>query len=434
MKSSDRMSIDSIKCPKCGEIIPITETLHHQLAEQARAEIKRELAVDQKALVAKEKEIQAREASLVEAEKEIDNQVAKKLSVQKAKLSKDALEKAREDVSLELKDLKEDAAEKERKLKAVEANELQLRKEKRELETAKKNLELEVTRKIDAERQSIREDALKDAAEQHRLKDAEKDKKIQDVSRANEELTRKLQQGSQQTQGEVLELELESVIHNWCPLDEVLPVPKGVRGADVLQKVNTRTGVCCGSIIWEAKHTKNWSDSWIPKLKDDQQQARADIAVLVTDVLPKEVEYFGKKDNVWITIPKYVPNLIAPLRMTLEEIAQTKRAVLSKNETVEALFNYLTGPDYSNRVEAIMRGFIGMQEDLNAEKRVTIQRWAKREKQLELVLKNTSGMHGDFQGLVGTPLKPIAALEAADSEDTEKQEGLTIAAQEEKPV
>jgi len=434
MSNSGRASDDSIKCPKCGESIPITETLHHQLTEQARAEMKRELAGEQKTLVAKEKDLQAREARLAEAEQDIEDRVAKKLSAQKAKLSKDALEKAREEVSLELKDLAEDAAEKERKLKAVEANELQLRKEKRELETARKSLELEVTRKIDAERRNIREDALKDAAEAHRLKDAEKDQKFQEVLRVNEELTRKLHQGSQQTQGEVLELELENVLRDCCRLDEVLPVPKGVRGADVLQKVNTRSGVCCGSIIWEAKHTKNWSDGWISKIKDDQQQARADIAVLVTDVLPKEVEYFGKKDNVWITIPKYVPNLVATLRMVLEEVAQTKRAVASKNETVEALFNYLTGPDFANRVEAIMRGFIGMKEELDEEKRVTSRRWAKREKQLELVLGNTSGMYGDLQGLVGASLKPIAALEPADSGHLGEVVGLTIAAQADKSV
>lgn len=434
MKNSDRASGDSIKCPKCGEVIPITETLHHQLTEQARAEMKRELAAEQKTLVAREKDLQAREAKLAEAEQDIEDRVAKKLSAQKVKLNKDALEKARAEVSLELKDLAADAAEKERKLKALEANELRLRKEKRDLETAKKNLELDVARKVDAERQRIREEALKDAAEQHRLKDAEKDHKLQEVLRVNEELNRKLQQGSQQIQGEVLELELEDVLRDCCRLDEVLPVPKGVRGADVLQRVTTRSGVCCGLIIWEAKHTKNWSDGWISKLKDDQQQARADIAVLVTDVLPKGVEYFGKKDNVWITIPKYVPNLVATLRMILEEVAQTKRAVASKNETVEALFNYLTGPDFANRVEAIMRGFIGMKEELDEEKRVTSRRWAKREKQLELVLGNTSGMYGDLQGLIGTSLKPIAALEPAESDHPGKEVALTIAAQADESV
>jgi len=434
MSNSGRASGDSIKCPKCGESIPITETLHHQLTEQARAEMKRELAGEQKTLVAKEKDLQAREARLAEAEQDIEDRVAKKLSSQKAKLSKDALEKARSEVSLELKDLAAEAEEKDRNLKAAEANELQLRKEKRHLETAKKNLDLEVARKIDAERERIREEVASESAERHRLKDAEKDLKLRDALKMNEELNRKLRQGSQQIQGEVLELELEDVLRDCCRLDEILPVPKGVSGADVLQKVTTRSGVCCGLIIWEAKHTKNWSDGWISKLKDDQQRARADIAVLVTDVLPKEVEYFGKKDNVWITIPKYVPNLVATLRVILEEVAQTKRAVASKNETVEALFNYLTGPDFANRVEAIMRGFIGMKEELDEEKRVTSRRWAKREKQLELVLGNTSGMYGDLQGLIGTSLKPIAALEAADSDHPGEEVGLTIAAEADESV
>jgi hypothetical protein len=429
MKNSDRPSGDSIKCPKCGEIIPITETLHRQLTEQARAEIKREIAGEQKTLVAKEKDLQTREARLAEAEQDVEDRVAKKLSAQKARLSKDALEKARSEVSLELKDMAADAEERDLKLKAAEASELRLRKEKRDLEAAKKGLELTVARKVDADRQRIREEALTQAAEEHRLKDAEKDKKLRDALKMNEELSRKLQQGSPQMQGEVLELELEDVLRDCCRLDEVLPVPTGVSGADVLQKVTTRSGVRCGLIIWESKHARNWSDGWIPKLKDDQQRARADIAVLVTDVLPKEVEYFGKKDNVWITIPKYVPNLVATLRVILEEVAQTKRAVASKNETVEALFNYLTGPDFANRVEAIMRGFIGMKEELDEEKRITSRRWAKREKQLELVLGNTSGMYGDLQGLIGTSLKPIAALEPADSDHPEEVEGLTIVAQ-----
>jgi hypothetical protein len=434
MNNSGRASGDSVKCPKCGENIPITETLHHQLTEQARAEMKRELASEQKTLVAKEKDLQTREARLVEAEQDIEDRVAKKLFAQKAKLSKDALEKARSEVSLELKDLAADAEEKDRKLRAAEASELRLRKEKRDLEAAKKGLELTVARKVDTDRQRIREEALAQATEEHRLKDAEKDKKLRDALKMNEELSRKLQQGSPQMQGEVLELELEDVLRDCCRSDEILPVPTGVSGADVLQKVTTRSGVCCGLIIWESKHAKNWSDGWISKLKDDQQRARADIAVLVTDVLPKEVEYFGKKDNVWITIPKYVPNLVATLRVILEEVAQTKRAVASKNETVEALFNYLTGPDFANRVEAIMRGFIGMKEELDEEKRVTSRRWAKREKQLELVLGNTSGMYGDLQGLIGTSLKPIAALEPADSDHPEEVEGLTIVAQADESV
>jgi hypothetical protein len=422
---------DSIRCPKCGELIAITETLHHQLTEQARAEMKRQLASEQKTLLLREKELQGREAKVQDAEQDIEERITKRVFAQKAKLSKEALDKARGEVSQEVKGLQLEAAEKDRKIQEAQNKELQLRREKRELEASKRSLELEVTRRVDAECNRVREEALTQAAEDHRLKDAEKDKKLKDALKTNEDLSRRLQQGSQQTQGEVLELELEDILRDCCRSDEILPVPKGVRGADVLQRVNNRAGVSCGAVIWEAKHTKNWSDGWISKLKDDQQQARADIAVLVTDVLPEEIKNFGRREGVWVTVPKHVPGLVAALRTILEEVAQAKRAVASKNETVETLFNYLTGPDFTNRVEAIMRGFIGMQEDLDEEKRVTNRRWAKREKQLDLVLMNTSGMYGDLQGLLGNSLKPIPALEAGESSADEVGDLLDIAAQAE---
>lgn len=431
MKNPDKNSIDSIKCPKCGEIIPITQTLQNQLTEQARAEVKREFADEQKALVARDKELEEREVRLEQAEKDIDDRVAKRLAAQKDRIGKEALEKARVEIALELKDLSASAAEKDRKILEAQKKELQLRKEKRELEAAKESLELEVARRLDAERQQIRDEALTSAAEQHRLKDAEKDKKLQEALRVNEELTRKLQQGSQQTQGEVLELELEELLRDTCPLDEILPVPKGVRGADVLQKVKDRAGLACGLILWEAKHTKNWSDAWITKLKDDQLAARADIAVLVTDVLPKDIDDFGVKDGVWVTTPHHAPGLVAALRQTLSEVARAKRAVAGKNETVEALFNYLTGPEFRQRVEAIVRAFATLNEDLEEEKRVTNRRWAKRQKQIEQVLVNTSGMYGDLQGLIGSSLGPIPALEAGEEDSSDGESGLTLAAEAE---
>ena len=287
-----KSSADNVVCPSCGKQIPITETLRHQITEEARAELQQELTKEQQALRSKQKELEAKEAKLLDSEKAIEDRVTKQLATEKAKLSRDALETARSEVSLHVNDLLADVAEKNDKLQEAQKKELQLRKEKRELETAKQSLELDVARQLDAEREQIRGDALTQAAEQHRLKYAEKDQKLREALRMNEDLTRKLQQGSQQSQGEVLELELEAVLRDCCRLDEILPVPKGASGADVLQKVNTRFGVSCGLIIWEAKHTKNWSDSWISKLKDDQQKAKADIAVLVTEVLPKGYRVF----------------------------------------------------------------------------------------------------------------------------------------------
>jgi hypothetical protein len=458
---------DNIKCPKCGELFPITETIQDQLAERTRAEMKRELVAEQKALAVREKELQAKAASLAEAElgieaqvarrladeqrnlsardrdlraqaarlaeaeRNIDEQVSKKLSMERSALRedarKDALDKARAEFSLRVDDLEADAAEKDRKLQDAQRKELQLRKETRELEAAKQSLELDVLRRIDAQREGIRQQALAQAAEEHHLKDAEKDKRLSDALKKNEDLTRTLQQGSQQTQGEVLELELEEVLRDCCRFDEILPVPKGVRGADVLQNVKNRLGACCGKIIWEAKHTKNWSDGWIAKLKEDQQSAHADVAVLVTDVLPRGLDHFGGHDGVLVTSPRYVPGVVAMLRHGIEEASKAKCTAAGKNETVEELFNYITGADYRNRVDGIVRGFIGMRETLDKERRTTQQRWAKQEKQLNLAEANTIGMHGDFQGLLGTSLQPIFALDSGDG-DSAEQGGLAFSA------
>jgi hypothetical protein len=413
---SAQRPIDTINCPSCGKPIPITETLRHQLAEEAKAELQQELTKQQQALASKEKELQTKEARLQDSEKEIASRVSTQVKVEKAKLTTEALKTARAEVSLQVQDLESRAAEKEQKLRESEKKELELLKEKRELESAKRNLELDVARQLNREREQIREEAIKEASEQHHLKDEEREQILQQALKANEDMRRRLEQGSQQVQGEVLELELDRMLRDNCPLDEILEVPKGVCGADVLQKVNSRAGYSCGLIIWEAKNTKNWGNDWVSKLKDDQRLAKADVAVLVSDVVPKDVDSFGFRDGVWIAKRRYVPALVLALRHTLSEVAQAKRAVASKNDSIEVLFNYMTGPEFRNRVEAIASSFIEMRDDLEKEKRTISRHWAKRAKQLDVIIVNTSGMYGDLQGL-GAPLKPIAVLEASDSED-----------------
>lgn len=429
MKELGKAVNDSIRCPHCGELIAITETLRHQFTEQARAELQEELLEQQKALSQKEKLLQGKEVKLKEAEADIENRITKRIASEKANLTKDALEKARSEVAVEIADLQANTEEKERKLREAQGKELELRKEKRELEAAKAALELDVARKIDAERNQIREDARKEASEEHQLRDAEKDQRLQEALKVNNELHRKLQQGSQQIQGEVMELELEGVLRDSCPFDEILPVSKGVRGADVLHKVNTRAGLPCGSIIWEAKHTKNWSETWIAKLKEDQSAAKADTAVLVSEVLPEGIKDFDFVDGVWVTARRHVRALTVALRQSLSEIAQAKRAVASKNETIDALFNYVTGPEFRNRVEAIARSFTELREDLEKEKRSTARAWAKREKQLDLIVASTGGMYGELQAFIGASLKGIPALEAGDPDSGEEDTGLTMAAQ-----
>lgn len=420
MSNPQKISRDSIKCPACGELIPITETLHHQLTEEARAELRSEVASQQKAQQAKEAELQQREERVRQSEQAVQQQVRKQLEAERAQIGAKALQKAREEVSLEVNDLRNQAAENARKAEEAQQNELRLRREKRELEAAKKAFELEAARKLDAERDRIRREAADAFLDEHRLKDAEKDHKLQEALRINEELRQKLQQGSQQTQGEVLEIELEDLLTSNFPLDEILPVAKGIRGADVLQRVHARSGVYCGSIIWETKHAKNWTDSWVEKLKSDQRDAKADIAVIITDALPKHVSTFALENGVWIGTPRLAVGIAFAFRQTLIEVARAKTATAAKNEIIESLFKYLTGPEFRHRVEAIIAGFVAMKEDLDEEKRIAQRRWAKREKQLELIIGSTSGMYGDLQGLVGTSLQPIPALESGQDEPDRK--------------
>ncbi len=222
--------LDDIKCPNCGELIPISETIYHQIADRAREQIKAETLDQRKAITLKEKELRERESA-------IEQTVAEQLTLAKMQLQKDADRRARDALAVEIADLREQAAEKHRQLETARNAELELRKQKRELEDREKALELEMARRIDAESQRIRDETAKRLQEEHRLRDAEKDKKLGDALKANDELRRKLEQGSQQTQGEVLELEFEALLRTAFPIDEIEAIPKGVGGADVIQKV-----------------------------------------------------------------------------------------------------------------------------------------------------------------------------------------------------
>jgi hypothetical protein len=401
--------LDSIKCPGCGEVIPISETIYHQVAERAERDLRAKSLQQERALAEKEKKLQARAETF-------DQQVEERIKAATADLKAQAEQHARQSVSLELEDLRRQTAEKDEKLHAAEKAELELRKQKRELEERERRLELETARKLDEDRRKIEEQAVKQVEEQHRLRDAEKDKKLSDAVAMNEELRRKLQQGSQQTQGEVLELELEELLRATFPFDHIEPVPKGVNGADLIHRVHNKNGHCCGTIVWESKRTKAWSDGWIQKLKDDLRLVKGDLAVIVSEALPKDITNFVQMKGIWVTSRDCTVSLAAALRFLLIEVATIKVAAVGKNEKMEILYRYLSGSEFKQRIEATVEAFIEMQEDLQEERRVAERRWSKREKQIQLVITNTSGMYGDLQGLIGSSLHNIPALTHANGD------------------
>jgi hypothetical protein len=319
----------------------------------------------------------------------------------------------------EKKLLEEQLKEKEQKLSEVNAEALKLRVERQKLETEKKEFELKIQRQLDEERKKIEEEAGKRAAEEHQHRIAELEKKISDANKVNSDLTRKLEQGSQQTQGEVLELALEEILKSEFPMDEIIPVAKGTKGADVIQKVTDRSGRLCGQIVWESKKTKAWSGGWIQTLKDNQRAIKADLAVIVSTTLPEGVKGFVLRDGVWICDINLVTALATALRINLEMITRERGMSVGKNEKMEILYAYLTGVEFKQRVEAIIEAFSNMDDGLKKERIAYEKIWAEREKQIKKVINNTVGMYGDLSGLVTLP--QIKALELGDGNSSNNQ-------------
>ncbi len=383
-----------IRCPNCNHPIELTESL----TSQVRADIKAEYESKYTAAIRK------KEAELVlKARKTLELKYA-----------------------LDLKDLKQELEIKSKKIEQFARHELELRQKTRQLEESKKQLNLELERKLDQERQKIEEAVGKRILEEKRFQDAEKDKKITDMLRQIDELKRKGQQGSQQSQGEVLELDLEDRIKQVFPLDRIEEVPKGIRGADVVQRVINRSGVEAGVILWESKRTKAWSDDWTTKLKDDQRAIKANISILVSDVLPKSLISFGHRfghyKGVWVSDYNSMLSLARALRSGLIETALALVARSGKEGKMEELYNYLTSPEFRQKIESVVETFVAMQSDLEREKRVMERIWAVRTKQIERMTRGTSQIYGDIQGIA--QLSPLETLEldSGDIDQTQDQE------------
>ncbi|MBS4029558.1 MAG: DUF2130 domain-containing protein [Ignavibacteriales bacterium] len=357
------------------------------------------------------KEIELSKAFTKQVEEKIRDEYKIKYAEDISKVEEKAKKQVREENTFEISDLKNQVKEKDNKLQEAIRNELELRKRQRELEERENNLEIEKERTIDEERKKIREEVSVKFAEEHRLKDAEKDKEKADLLRQIEDLKRKAEQGSQQTQGEVMEIELENLLRLKFRTDDIAPVPKGVKGGDVIHKIITQLGNYCGTILWESKRTKNWSDGWVQKLKEDQRDIKANVAIIVSTVLPKDIRHIGNVDGVWVVDFFTFIELAEVIRNGMIEVARTKVSQVGKNEKMEVVYNYLSGQEFRQRIEAIVEAFVGMKEDLDAEKRAMERIWSKREQQISRIMKNTSGMYGDLQEIIGRSLLPISKLE-----------------------
>lgn len=405
--------------------VKITEEMSQEVSS-----LKEEIVIKGKKLQEAQKlelEFRKQKSDLAEQKQSLELEVTRKVDEAKTRIYEEATKKVNEQIATEVSSLKEELFTKGKKLQEAQKLELELRKQKTDLEDRTQSLELEVARKIDEAKSKIYEDAVKQANESHGLKDKEKEKLIQDLTTQIESLRRKAEQASQQTHGEVLELVLEEILGSTFPLDTIEPVAKGVKGADVIQKINNPLGQKCGAIIWESKRVKNWSDGWIDKLKEDQREVGAEVAVLLTTVLPKNIKNFDMMNGVWVTDYSSLIGLATSLRLNLIQVAQIKQSIIGQNEKMEAMYHYLSGSEFKQKVEGIVEAFSSMQKDLNAEKRAMEKIWSKREKQIDRVIKNTIRMYGDMQGIVGAALPQIKMMELTTITD----ETMVVASMEE---
>ncbi len=370
------MTEDVIACPKCGAEIPLSDALRSKVEGRLR--------------------------------KEYETLLAEESARSRAK--------AKEELAVEQADLEAELAEKRASLEASQKKELELLRKNRELEESKKTLDLEIEKQVQMEKTKIEEETSTRLVEEHRLRDVEKEKRLSDLRKQIEDLKRKAEQGSQQGQGEAAELNLEEFLRAAFPQDQIEPVPKGIRGADLVQNVVGAAGTVYGVIVWEVKNTKAWSDGWLEKLRDDQRELRAPLAAIVTTALPKGVRHFGQVEGVWVTDAAALPGLAAALRSQLVQVAAARAAARGRGTKMDLLYDYLTGNEFRQRIEAIVEAFVLMKGDLDRERRATETIWAKREKQINRALSGLAGMYGDMQGIVGTSLPKVTHLELGPGE------------------
>lgn len=392
-----RMNQKMITCPKCGEKFELSEVISHDIEEEIKKKYENE----------KQKLIENYDIQLTKK----DEEFIKKIDNEKNKIVKDTKTSLEESYKTRFRDLEEQLKEKETQIEEGRNMEIEFLKQQRQLEEKNRKIELDFLRKIETERKKIIEDLSSELDEKNRLILAEKDKQLDDMKNQIDILKRKAEVSSQQLKGEVLELELEDLLKNEFPFDEISPIIKGIKGADIIQTVKTQSGKPCGKILWETKRTKSWSDSWIQKLKDDQRSEKADIAVLVSEVLPKGFSYFRQIKGVWVSEISSSLSLGLALRVVLIQVSREREFQKGKKEKMELIYSYLTGPEFRNRVEAIIEGFVAMKTELEAERRAMEKIWSKREKQIEKVVYNLSGMHGDLEGIAGKALPAVKALE-----------------------
>lgn len=408
-----------IICPKCKTEFEPTDAF--------REEVQRELNVKAKEWQdKKEKEYLLKEQSFMQQLQQKDKENEQRLLVEKQKIEQELQEqiqkKVTDDFENKLKFLQQTVADNEEKLKDSRKKELEFLQKEKALKAKEEEMEIDLQRKILAEREELKKQLQKDEQEklllkekEFELKKRELEKQIEDQKKLVDEMKRKAEQGSMQLQGEIQELLLEEILRTTFPFDVIEEVGKGVRGADCIQIVRNNFGNDVGKIIFESKRTKDFSNDWIEKLKTDMRNLGADVGLIVTQALPKEIERFGEKDGVYICTFAEVRSVVLLLRNALLKIYEAKKSQDNKGDKMVMLYDYLTGNEFSEQWKAIREGFNSMKLSIQREREAMERLWKAREKQLEKVLLNAAHIRGSIEGIAGADAVNLNLLSNDDN-------------------
>jgi hypothetical protein len=404
-----------IICPSCGTEFAPNDAIRDQVQKELRQQMK-------EWQVKKEDEFKQKETAFQKQLSAKEDELIKRVADEKKKLQQELEQSIRKSINADyenqLKLLQQSAADNEEKLKEARRKEFEFIQKEQHLKRKEEELELNLQRKIIEERERLAieirkiEDQKKEQLENdYKLKLAEKEKQLEDQKKLAEEMKRKAEQGSMQLQGEVQELLLENILHTTFPHDKIVPVSKGVRGADCIQTVCNPFGNECGKIIYESKRTANFSADWIDKLKADMRSQGADIAVIVTQTLPKDMERFGEKESVYICTFAEVRSLATVLRTSILKIFALTKSQENKGDKMHMLYDYLTGNEFSEQWKAIREGFMQMKISIQRERDAMEKLWKAREKQLEKVLLSAAHIKGSVEGIAGSDAVNLNLLE-----------------------
>ncbi len=422
--------MSDIKCPGCDTVFNVENVLSADAEQKIKQQYEKQLQQSLLQINLEKKKLEEEQKAFEQKRKNENEIFQQKLQQEKAKLETEIQKQVRksvgDDFENEIKLLKQSCSENEHKLKAARDKELEFLKKEAELKNKEAELEIQLQRKLMESRTVLSQQIRKEEADktvlketEYNLKLRELEKQLEDQRKLAEEMKRRAEQGSMQLQGEAQELLLEELLRDHFPYDVIGEVGKGVEGADCIQTVRNHVGTDCGKIIFESKRAKSFNNAWITKLKSDMRNKQAEVAILVTQVYPKELSCFGERDGVWVCSFSEVIALTTALRHTIIRIAETKKAEENKGEKMQMLYSFLTGVEFRQQIETIVEGFLFLKNSISKERIQMEKIWKEREKQLEKVLISTSGMYGSIKGIAGASIGPIPLLEDGIEEEEE---------------